>query len=391
MAIMKLLEYQSKKILSEAGLPVPRSLPVQSVAELPKALKSLGITSGVVKAQAFTGARGKAGGIKLFTNEQEALDFTSQMIGMNLVTHQTGPEGVKIHLVLIEEASSIEKEFYVAITLDRTAVNPLIMISPDGGMDIEAVSANTPERILRLYPEFNKPLTLDLLENASSFLGLTSDLAVQFHDVLQKLYLVYYNTDAMLLEINPLVVTTDHRLLILDCKLDIDDNATYRQLNTGGDPNADKTHSEIEAAEWGMSYISMDGTIGCMVNGAGLAMATMDSIKYSGGSPANFLDVGGSATEEAVAKAIEIIAGDHAVECILVNIFGGIMKCDTIAIGIVAAVSKSVLKIPMVVRLEGNNVELGKEILASSGLNIQSADSLDEAARKAVSLTRKIS
>ena len=386
---MKLLEYQSKSILREAGLPVPRSLPVHSAEELPAAFKKLGITRGVVKAQAFTGARGKAGGIRLFTNEQEALDFTTHMIGMQLVTHQTGPEGVKIHLVLIEEACPIEKEFYVAITLDRTAVSPLIMISPDGGMDIEAVSANTPERILKLYPAFNLPLSMELLSEAADFLGLSGALALQFHDVLQKLYLVYYNTDAMLLEINPLVVTADQHLLILDCKLDIDDNANYRQLETGGDPNAEKTHSEIEAAEWGMSYISMDGNIGCMVNGAGLAMATMDSIKYNGGSPANFLDVGGSATEEAVAEAIEIIAGDHAVECILVNIFGGIMRCDTIAIGIVAAVSKSVLKIPMVVRLEGNNVELGKEILMKSGLNIQSADSLDDAAKKAVSLTRK--
>lgn len=386
---MKLLEYQSKKILKEAGLPVPRSLPVSSVEELPAVLKTLGISRGVVKAQAFTGARGKAGGIRLFTNEQEAMDFTSHMIGMQLVTHQTGPEGVKIHLVLIEEACPIDKEFYVAFLLDRTAINPLIMVSPDGGMDIEAVSAQTPERILKLYPEFNKPISLDLLKQASDFLSLSGELAEQFHDVLQKLYTVYYETDAMLLEINPLVVTADHHLLLLDCKLDIDDNANYRQMDTGGDPNAEKTHSEIEAATYGMSYISMDGSIGCMVNGAGLAMATLDSIKYNGGSPANFLDVGGSATEDAVAKAIAIIAGDHAVECILVNIFGGIMKCDTIAMGIVAAVSKSTLKIPMVVRLEGNNVELGKQILANSGLDIQSASSLDDAAKKAVTLTRK--
>jgi len=386
---MKLLEYQSKQILREAGLPVPRSMPVQSVEELPFALKSLGISRGIVKAQAFTGARGKAGGIRLFTNEQEALDFTSHMIGMQLVTHQTGPEGVKIHLVLIEEACPIEKEFYVAILLDRTAVNPLIMISQDGGMDIEAVSAKTPERILRLYPEFNEPLTKELLKKASDFLDLSGALADQFHDVLQKMYLVYYNTDAMLLEINPLVVTADQHLLILDCKLDIDDNANYRQMYTGGDPNAEKTASEIEASTYGMSYISMDGTIGCMVNGAGLAMATMDSIKYNGGSPANFLDVGGSATEDAVSKAIEIIASDHAVKCILVNIFGGIMRCDTIATGIVAAVSKSGNQIPLVVRLEGNNVELGKEILAKSGLNIMSASSLDDAAKKAVSVTLK--
>lgn len=386
---MKLLEYQSKKILTEAGLPVPKFVPIRSVDEVPGALAMLGIHEGVAKVQVFAGGRGKAGGVKLFSDLEHAQAFASKWLGAQLVTHQTGPEGVPVREVLISESCTIARELYLAITLDRAAVSPLIMVSPDGGMEIEEVAANTPERILKIYPEFGKPLSEELTLQAAAFLKLEGTQAKQFHDILQKLYAVYLEKDAMLLEINPLVVTEEGNLLLIDCKFDIDDNALFRQADCGGDPNAEKTHSEIEAAAYGMSYITMDGNIGCMVNGAGLAMATMDSIKYNGGSPANFLDVGGSATEEAVSEAIEIIAGDHAVECILVNIFGGIMRCDTIAAGIVAAVGKSTQKIPMVVRLEGNNVELGKQILANSGLNIQSADSLDEAARKAVVLTRK--
>jgi succinyl-CoA synthetase beta subunit len=387
---MKLHEYQSKELLKKAGLPVPKGINVENSGQVADALHELGLTRGVVKAQAFTGGRGKAGGIRLFTSEQEAVDFTEHMIGMQLVTHQTGPEGVKIHSVLIEEASNISKEFYVAILLDRAKINPVIMISPDGGMDIEEVAAKTPERILHLYPEFEKPLSGQLLHEGASFLGLEGDLKKQFDDILQKLYTVYLERDAALLEINPLIVTTDHKLVILDCKFDIDDNALFRQVDSGGDPNADKNPAEIEASKFGMSYISLSGNIGCMVNGAGLAMATMDSIKYYGGEPANFLDVGGSASEEAVSKAFEIISSDHAVGCILVNIFGGIMKCDTIANGIVSAVEKSGLKVPLVVRLEGTNVEIGKKIIQDSGLNIINATDLDDAARKAVSVTIKI-
>ncbi|HOO84463.1 MAG TPA: ADP-forming succinate--CoA ligase subunit beta [Prolixibacteraceae bacterium] len=386
---MKLHEYQSKKLLLEAGLPVPASVHVSHYSEVKAALSQLGIKKGVVKAQAYTGGRGKAGGIKLFKSETEAIEFTKQLIGMQLVTHQTGPDGVKVHSVLIEEASNIDKEFYVAILLDRAKVSPLIMISPDGGMDIEAVAEQTPDRILRLYPEFGKALSDKLKSEAARFLGLSGLLANELGNVLQKLFDVYLKYDASLLEINPLITTAEGHLAVLDCKFDIDDNAAYRQLGTGGDPNADKTPAEIEAAKFGMSYISLDGNIGCMVNGAGLAMATMDSIKHNGGEPANFLDVGGSASQEAVTHAFNIISNDHAVGAILVNIFGGIMKCDTIANGIVAAVKKSGLKVPLVVRLEGTNVELGKEIIRNSGLNIISADNLDDAAHKAVSVTKK--
>lgn len=386
---MKLHEYQSKALLRKAGLPVPKSVHVERAEQVADALVRSGITRGVAKAQAFTGGRGKAGGIRLFITPQQATDFTAHMIGNKLVTHQTGPEGVIIQSVLLEEASQIEKEFYVAILLDRAVVGPLIMISPDGGMDIEEVAEKTPERILRIHPPFNKAIPAALIDQAAQFLDLEGDLKLQFEDFLQKLYRVYYDYDAMLVEINPLIVTTDQNLGILDCKFDIDDNANYRQLGTGGDPNADKTPAEIEAAKFGMSYISLNGNIGCMVNGAGLAMATMDNIKHNGGDPANFLDVGGSATEEAVTKAFEIMSSDHAVDCILVNIFGGIMKCDTIANGIVSAVNKIGMKVPLVVRLEGTNVDLGKEILANSGLNIISAENLDDAARKAVSVTIK--
>jgi succinyl-CoA synthetase beta subunit len=386
---MKLHEYQSKKLLREAGLPVPNGVHVCHYNELKAALGQLGIKKGVVKAQAYTGGRGKAGGIKLFKTEGQAIEYTKQLIGMQLVTHQTGPDGVKVHSVLIEEASNIDKEFYVAILLDRAKVSPLIMISPDGGMDIEAVAEKTPERIVRLYPEFGKALSDKLKSEAARFLGLSGSLANELGNVLQKLFDVYLKYDASLLEINPLITTTEGHLAVLDCKFDIDDNAVFRQLETGGDPNGDKTPAEIEAAKYGMSYISLDGNIACMVNGAGLAMATMDSIKHNGGEPANFLDVGGSASEEAVTHAFNIISNDHAVGAILVNIFGGIMKCDTIANGIVAAVKKSGLKVPLVVRLEGTNVDLGKEIIHNSGLNIISANNLDDAAQKAVSVTKK--
>ena len=383
---MKLHEYQSKALLQKAGIKVPNGINVETPDDVPAALEKLGISQGVIKAQAFTGGRGKAGGIKFFTSVDEAVGYAKDMIGMTLVTHQTGPDGVKIHSVLLAEETDIERELYVAFLLDRAEVKPTIMISPEGGMEIEEVADKTPERILHLHPEFNEPIAQDLLDQAAAFLGLEGSLKDQLSDMLQKLYDVYLDYDASLLEINPLVVTPDEKISVLDCKFDVDDNAVYRQAATGGDAQAEMNEAEIEASKYGMSYITLDGNIGCMVNGAGLAMATMDSIKHNGGEPANFLDVGGSATEEAVTKAFEIISSDENVQAILVNIFGGIMKCDTIANGIVAAVSKSGLKLPLVVRLEGTNVELGKKIIEESGLNIISAENLDDAAKKSVSV-----
>lgn len=383
---MKLHEYQSKALIQKARINLPKGINVETPEDVPAALEKLGISKGVIKAQAFTGGRGKAGGIKFFNSVEEAVKYATDMIGMTLVTHQTGPEGVKVHSVLLAEETDIDKELYIAFLLDRAEISTTIMISPEGGMEIEDVAENTPERILHLHPEFDQPIADDLLDQAAAFLGLEGDLKNQLSDMLQKLYRVYLDYDASLLEINPLVLTPDKKLSVLDCKFDVDDNAVYRQAATGGDAQAEMDKAEIEASKYGMSYISLDGNIGCMVNGAGLAMATMDSIKHNGGEPANFLDVGGSATEEAVTKAFEIISSDKNVQCILVNIFGGIMKCDTIANGIVAAVSKSGLKLPLVVRLEGTNVDLGKKIIEESGLNIISAENLDDAAKQSVSV-----
>ena len=380
---MKLHEYQGKALLRKAGLPVPRGEVIFSPAETKKALLALGSEAGVAKAQAFTGGRGKAGGVKLFSNAAEAEAVAEKLIGMTLVTKQTGPEGVKITALLLEEQSTIARELYFAVTLDRAKANIVFIISPEGGMDIEEIAEKTPEKILKVYPEWGKGPDDALLKQAASFLGLNDTQSVQFADVARKLYNVYVNTDCALLEINPLAVNGAGNLILLDCKVTLDENALFRQTETGGDPDAEKDPAEIEAAKYGLSYIKLDGNIGCMVNGAGLAMATMDIIAHYGAQPANFLDVGGSASEEAVTKAFEIISSDKHVKAILVNIFGGIMPCDRIARGIINAVNTTGLKVPLVVRLEGTNVEEGKVLIRESGLNIISADDLEDGARKA--------
>lgn len=388
---MKLHEFQSKKILAENNLPVPRGIKVDAASEIPETLKELQLTRGLIKAQAFTGGRGKAGGVKFFNNQDEAIALTKEMIGMHLITHQTGPEGVLVSSVLVEEPGDIAKEFYLAIVIDRANICPMMMISPDGGMDIEEIAQKTPERILKLLLPIGKELDKSITKQAASFLGLDLPLYDELAIILNGLYKVFCKYDATMLEINPLILTGDNKIKILDCKFDIDDNAGYRQLIPGVDPNAEKTPAEIEAAKWGMTYISLEGKIGCMVNGAGLAMATMDSIKHYGAEPANFLDVGGSASEEAVAKAFELISSDPNVECIFVNIFGGIMKCDVIAKGIIEAVKTVGLKFPLVVRLEGTNVEIGRKLLNDSGLNITSAEDLSDGAIKSVALLNSFS
>jgi succinyl-CoA synthetase beta subunit len=380
---MKLHEYQAKAILRRAGLPVPKSEVVHKVEEVQGALAGLGMSSGVAKAQAYTGGRGKAGGIKLFKTAEEAASLTRQLLGMTLVTKQTGPEGVKIHSVLLEEASVIKRELYLAVTLDRAKANIVFILSPEGGMDIEEVAEKTPDRIKKLYPAWGKNVDPALAAEGAKFLGLEGALASGFADVLQKLYQVFQERDCSLLEINPLVVNGEGGLSLLDCKFTIDENALFRQTDTGGDPDAEKDPSEIEAAKFGLSYIKLDGDIGCMVNGAGLAMATMDIIAHHGAQPANFLDVGGSASEEAVTKAFQIITSDRNVKGILVNIFGGIMPCDRIARGIINAVKTTGLKVPLVVRLEGTNVKEGQALINESGLNLTSAVDLEDAAKKA--------
>ncbi len=385
---MKLHEYQAKAILRQAGLPVPKGEVVFKADEVSGALAKLGLTTGVAKAQAYTGGRGKAGGIKLYKSAEEALAHTKQLIGMTLVTKQTGADGVKIQAVLLEEASVIKRELYVAVTLDRAKANIVFILSPEGGMDIEEVAEKTPEKILKLYPAWGRNVDPALAAEGAKFLGLEGEQAKSFADVLEKLYRLYQEKDCTLLEINPLVVNGAGGLSLLDCKFDIDENAIFRQKSTGGDENGEKDASEIEASKYGLSYIKLDGDIGCMVNGAGLAMATMDTIAYYGASPANFLDVGGSASEEAVTKAFEIISSDKNVKAILVNIFGGIMPCDRIARGVVNAVKTTGLKVPLVVRLEGTNVKEGKEVIEQSGLNLISALDLDDGAKKAAQLVK---
>jgi len=387
---MKLHEYQAKAILRQAGLPVPKGEVVFKADEVPAALAKLGMNAGVAKAQAYTGGRGKAGGIKLFKTAEEAKAMAQQLIGMTLVTKQTGPQGVKIEAVLLEEASVIKRELYVAVTLDRGKANIAFILSPEGGMDIEDVAEKTPEKIKKLYPAWGRNLDAALAAEGAKFLGLEGDQAKAFADILEKLYRLYQEKDCSLLEINPLIVNDKGGLALLDCKFNIDDNAVYRQKDTGGDENAEKDPSEIEAAKYGLSYIKLDGDIGCMVNGAGLAMATMDIIAHYGAQPANFLDVGGSASEEAVTKAFEIISSDKHVKAILVNIFGGIMPCDRIARGVVNAVKTTGLKVPLVVRLEGTNVKEGKEVIDKSGLDLVSATDLEDGARKAAEVVKSM-
>jgi succinyl-CoA synthetase beta subunit len=387
---MKLHEYQAKAILRRAGLPVPKGEVVFTAAEVPAALAKLGTNSGVAKAQAYTGGRGKAGGIKLFKTADEAQATSRQLIGMTLVTKQTGPQGVRIEAVLLEEASVIKRELYVAVTLDRAKANIVLILSPEGGMDIEEVAEKTPEKILKLYPAWGRNIDASLAAEGAKFLGLEGDQSKAFADILEKLYRLYQEKDCTLLEINPLIVNDKGGLALLDCKFNIDDNAVYRQKDTGGDENAEKDPSEIEAAKYGLSYIKLDGDIGCMVNGAGLAMATMDIIAHYGAQPANFLDVGGSASEEAVTKAFEIISSDKNVKAILVNIFGGIMPCDRIARGVVNAVKTTGLKVPLVVRLEGTNVKEGKEVIEKSGLDLASAADLEDGARKAAEIVKSL-
>ena len=377
---MKLHEYQSKAVLAKAGLPVPQSKMVRTADEVEAALAEIGITTGLVKAQAYTGGRGKAGGVKFFKNVEEAKQLASQIIGMTLVTKQTGEEGVLVECALLEAASNIDRELYVAFAIDRAKGGPVLMLSQEGGMEIEEVAEENPDAILKQWPDIIDGLSTEQLTEGAKFLGLEGDLVAQFADVCQKLFYVFRDSDCNLLEINPLIVSKEGQLALLDCKFDVDSNALYRQENLGGNPDAEMNAAELEAKEWGMSYIQLDGNIGCMVNGAGLAMATMDIIKEYGQEPANFLDVGGSATEEAVTKAFEIITSDKNVKAILVNIFGGIMKCDIIARGVIEATKKVGLNVPLVVRLEGTNKAEGMALIDNSGLNIISASAMSDAA-----------
>ncbi|OLE53523.1 MAG: succinate--CoA ligase subunit beta [Acidobacteria bacterium 13_1_20CM_3_53_8] len=384
---MKIHEYQGKELLKKYGVTVPRGIVARSPEEAYHAAKELATDVVVVKAQIHAGGRGKGGGVKLAKSADEAREISRKMLGMKLVTHQTGPEGREVRVLLIEEGLPIDKEFYLGIVLDRASGRPVFMASSAGGMDIEEVAAHSPEKILRE--------TVDPAVGFRSFqarklafgLGLPSDLINQATKFMQALYRAYEEMDASLMEINPFLLTKDKRLVALDAKVNFDDNALYRHPDFVGlrDLNEEEP-LEIEASKFDLNYIKLDGNIACMVNGAGLAMATMDIIKLAGGEPANFLDVGGGASQERVEAAFKILLADENVRAVLINIFGGIVRCDMVARGVVGAAENLGVKVPVVVRLEGTNVEEGQRVIRESGMNFTVASGMKDAAEKVVAL-----
>ncbi|MCS5626951.1 MAG: ADP-forming succinate--CoA ligase subunit beta [Planctomycetes bacterium] len=382
---MKIHEYQAKEVLAAAGVPVPPGEAVDTVDAAVAAAEALGGNLWVVKAQIHAGGRGKGGGVKLASSLEEVREYSDAILGMQLVTPQTGPEGREVKKILVAAACDIASEFYAGIVLDRQLGLPVLMVSAEGGMDIEEVAASTPEKIFKVSFDPGDGLPEDEAREVAGRLGLEGGLVEEMAELLQKLARCFLDTDASLAEINPLVRTTDDSLLALDAKFSFDDNALFRhpELVEYRDP-AEEDPLETRAAKFGLSYIKLDGEIGCMVNGAGLAMATLDIIKHFGGEAANFLDVGGGATTEKVTEAFKIILEDSDVKAILVNIFGGIMKCDVIAEGIIEAAQTIELRVPVVVRLEGTNVERGRELLAGSGLDLISAPGLPEAVESVV-------
>jgi len=386
---VKIHEYQGKEIFRRFGLPTPRGVPAFTVDEAVKAAQSLGGPVWVVKAQIHAGGRGKGGGVKLARSIDEVRTLAGQILGMQLVTHQTGAAGQKVRRLLIEEGADIRKELYVGMVVDRATQRVCLMASSEGGMDIEHVAATTPEKIHKVFIDPVRGLTDAEADDVARKIGIPDGSIGQARTVLQGLYRAFDETDASLAEINPLVVTGDGRVVALDAKLNFDSNALFRHPEILEMRDLDEEDpAEIEASKFDLSYISLDGTIGCLVNGAGLAMATMDTIKLYGGEPANFLDVGGGATAEKVTEAFKIMVKSPGLKAILVNIFGGIMKCDTIAEGIVAASKAVSLGVPLIVRMKGTNEELGRKILADSGLPIITANNMGEAAQKAVAAAR---
>jgi succinyl-CoA synthetase beta subunit len=386
---MKIHEYQGKEILRRYGVPVPRGVLVRSPEEAEKAAAELGTRVVVVKAQIHAGGRGKGGGVKLAKSPAEAKEIAAKMLGMMLKTHQTGPDGQKVRKLLVEEALDIARELYLGVTLDRALSRITFMASAEGGVEIEEVAAKHPEKIFR---ETVDPVLgfVDFQGRKLGYaLGLSGATVNKFAGFCKALSQAYLDTDASLAEINPLVVLKDGGVMALDAKMNFDENALFRHKDIAGMRDVDEEDPrEAAAKEHDLAYIALDGNIGCMVNGAGLAMATMDTIKLVGGNPANFLDVGGGASKDKVTAAFKLILADPKVKAILINIFGGIMKCDVIAEGVVAAAREVRLEVPLVVRLEGTNVEKGKEILKASGLAIIPADNLRQAAEKAVAAVK---
>ena len=385
---MKIHEYQAKAILAKYGVAIPRGEMATSREEaedIAKRLMADGATGVVVKAQIHAGGRGKGGGVKIAKSATEAGELAAKMLGMTLITHQTGPEGRVVRRLLIEETLPIDRELYLGMLLDRTEARVVVMASAAGGMDIEEVAAKTPEKILKEYVDPGVGLQPFQARKIAFWLGLSSQEANQAVKFLTSLYKAYIETDASLVEINPLITTKDGRVFALDAKVNFDDNALFRHPDIRDLRDvSEEDPLEVEASKYGLNYIKLDGNVACMVNGAGLAMATMDIVKFAGGNPANFLDVGGGANEEQITHAFEILLTDKNVKAILINIFGGILRVDTLANGVVAAARKTNLALPLVLRLEGTNVEQGREILKNSGLNFIVAQTMKDAAEKVV-------
>jgi len=386
---MKVHEHQAKEIFAKYGLPVPKGFPAFTVEEAVEAAQQLGKFPVVVKAQIHAGGRGKAGGVKLANNLDEVQKYAAELLGKTLVTFQTGPEGLPVSRIYIEEGTNIDKEYYVAITLDRSKSKLIIMASAEGGMEIEEVAATNPEAIITEEIDPFIGLRPFQARNIALKLGFPKNLINKVAGVFLKLYDVYMKEDASMVEINPLVLTKEGNIVVLDAKVDFDDNALFRHpdIMEMEDPTQE-SELEVRAKQYNLNYIKLDGNIACMVNGAGLAMATMDTIKLAGGEPANFLDVGGSANAEQIANAFKIILSDPNVKAIFINIFGGILRCDRLAEGIIQASKEVNPHVPIVVRMEGTNVELGKKMLAESGLDLIPADTMWEGAQKAVELAK---
>jgi succinyl-CoA synthetase beta subunit len=386
---VKIHEYQGKDLFRKYGIAVPRGIPAFSVEDAVKAAKDLGGPVWVVKAQIHAGGRGKGGGVKLARSMDEVKSLAGTILGMQLVTHQTGPTGQPVRRLLIEEGADIKKELYAAMVVDRGSQRVVLMASADGGMDIEEVAAKTPERIHKVYIDPPKGLTDAQSDEIARAIGIGDAMLPQARAMFGGLYRLFVETDASLAEINPLIVTGDAKLIALDAKLNFDANALFRHPDVVALRDLDEEDpAEVEASKFDLSYISLDGDIGCLVNGAGLAMATMDVIKLYGGNPANFLDVGGGATAEKVTEAFKIMLRNKGLKAILVNIFGGIMRCDVIAQGVIAASKAVSLKVPLVVRMKGTNEQEGRALLAQSGLPIISANDMAEAAQKVVAAAR---
>jgi len=385
---LKVHEYQAKALLREFAVAVPRGEVAETAAHARTVAERMG-GRVVVKAQVHAGGRGKGGGIKLAADAAGAEAAAGQIIGMRLKTPQTPPEGIEVHRVLVEEASAIERELYVSITLDRARSTDVVMASAAGGMDIEEVAARTPEKIFREWTHPALGLADFQARRLAFALGLAGDQLKQGVALIRNLFRLYVAKDCSLVEVNPLVVTKDGRVLALDAKVNVDDNALFRHQDVAALRDVrEEDPLDVEASKYGLNYIKLDGNVGCMVNGAGLAMATMDIVKLAGGAPANFLDVGGGASPEQIENAFRILSSDPSVKAVFINVFGGILRCDRLAEGVIAAIRKLGLRLPVVVRMEGTNVELGKRMLAESGLPLTNAADMGDGARKAVAAAR---